>query len=247
MSFAILRKVAKRTLPEFALLPLKKIHYANVLKGSTGSEEPELAVLSGLISAGDYILDIGANFGRYTYHFSKLTGANGRVISMEPISSTFQILKANVSKFGLTNVLCINEAASDLTGFVSMDIPDSSKGKNFYEAHIVAVGTGSIPSIRIDDVCLCLDLPRLNFIKCDVEGHELNVLTGAVAAIAKFRPILLIEIGGDPDDPAANAGKAFTLLQSLGYRPYLPVNGQLLSRAEGERATNYFFLPEIFR
>ena len=247
MRLEMLRRVAKRTLPEVALLPLKKIHYAKVLRSSTGTEEPELAALAGLISADDYVLDIGANFGRYTYHFSKLAGPNGRVISMEPISSTFQILKANVSKFALTNVRCINRAASDSTGFVSMDIPDSGDGKNFYEAHIVAVGTGSIPSIRIDDVCLCLDLPRLNFIKCDVEGHELNVLTGAVAAIAKFRPILLIEIGGDPDDTAANAGKAFTLLQTLGYLPYLAVNGRLRPRAEGERATNYFFLPEAFR
>lgn len=245
MTLEMLRKVAKRTLPEVALLPLKKIHYANVLRSSTGSEEPELAALSGLIAAGDYVLDIGANFGRYTYHFSKLTGPNGRVISMEPISSTFQILKANVSKFSLRNVLCLNEAASDFTGFVSMDVPDSEYGKNFYEAHIVAVRTGTIPCSRLDDVCL--DLPRLNFIKCDVEGHELNVLNGATAVIGRFRPILLIEIGGDPDDPAANAGKAFALLQSLGYLPYLAVNGHVVPRAKGERATNYFFLPEGFR
>lgn len=242
MTLEILRKVAKRTLPEAALLPFKKIHYANVLRSSTGNEEPELAALSELVSAGDYILDIGANFGRYTYHFSRLAGPNGQVISMEPISSTFQVLKANVSKFALTNVLCINQAASDFTGFVSMDVPDSDNGKNFYEAHIVATGTGTIPCTRLDDTCL--DLPRLNFIKCDVEGHELNVLTGATAVIAKFMPLLLIEIGGDPDDPTANAGKAFTLLQSLGYVPYVPVNGRLQPRTEGERATNYFFLPE---
>src|SRR4051812_13205723 len=74
MTLEILRRVAKRTLPEAALLPLKKIHYAKVLRSSTGSEEPELVALFGLISPGDYILDIGANFGRYTYHFSRLSG-----------------------------------------------------------------------------------------------------------------------------------------------------------------------------
>jgi FkbM family methyltransferase len=243
MSLELLRKVAKRTLPEAALLPLKKLHYAKILRSSTGTEEPELAALSGLISPGDYILDIGANFGRYTYHLSKLAGPNGRVISMEPIPSTFKILKSNVARFALRNVVCVNQAASDVTGFAAMEVPDSSSGgKNFYEAHITSVGSGAIPCIRLDDSCL--KLQRLDFIKCDVEGHELNVLTGATAVITKFRPILLIEIGGDPDDPAANAGKAFKLLRSLGYLSYVPVAGQLLPRAEGECATNYFFLPD---
>jgi FkbM family methyltransferase len=241
MTLRILREVAMRTLPEAALLPLRKIHYAKVLKNSTGSEEPELAALSGFISPGDYILDIGANFGRYTYHFSRLTGSGGKVISMEPIPSTFQVLKSNVSKFALGNVLCINQAASDVSGFVSMDVPDSNGGKNFYEAHITAVGSGTIPCVRLDDAYM--DLPRLDFIKCDVEGHELNVLTGAAALIAKFRPLLLIEIGGDPDDPATSAGQAFKFLQHLGYVAYVPVGEQLRLRAEGERATNYFFLP----
>jgi FkbM family methyltransferase len=241
MTLDILRKVAKRTLPEAALLPLRKVHYANVLRTSTGHEEPELAALSSLLSAGDYILDIGANFGRYTYHFSKLAGPSGRVISMEPIPSTLQILKANVAKFGLGNVFCINQAASEVTGFVSMEIPDSnSGGKNFYEARITSIGNGTIPCIRLDDAYL--GLPRLDFIKCDVEGHELNVLNGATTLLAKFHPVLLIEIGGDPDDPPTNAGKAFALLRSLGYIPYVPVAGELRLRAEGERATNYFFL-----
>jgi FkbM family methyltransferase len=246
MTLEILRRVAKRTLPEAALLPLKKIHYAKVLRSSTGSEEPELVALFGLISPGDYILDIGANFGRYTYHFSRLSGPNGRVISMEPIPSTFQILKSNVAKLGLGNVVCINQAASDVTGFAHMEVPDSpSGGKNFYEAHISSVGGGTIPCVRLDDACL--NLPQLDFIKCDVEGHELNVLTGAAALIAKFHPLLLIEIGGDPDNPVTNAGQAFRLLQHLGYAPHVPVSGKLRPKAEGERATNYFFLPERVR
>lgn len=241
MSLGIFRRIAKRVLPEAALLPLKKIHYANVLRHSTGSEEPELAVLSGLIWRGDYILDIGANFGRYTYHFSKLAGPTGQVISIEPIGGTFEILKSNVAKFALENVVCVNQAVSDVNGFVTMQVPESgSGGKNFYEAHITAVGTGVTPCIRLDDAYS--DLPRLDFIKCDVEGHELNVLNGATGLIAKFRPLLLIEIGGDPDDAATNAGKAFALLQNLGYAPYIPDDGHLRLRGEGELATNYFFL-----
>ena len=244
MSLEIFRRIAKRALPEAALLPLKKIHYANVLRHSTGSEEPELAVLSGLIWRGDHILDIGANFGRYTYHFSKLAGPTGHVISMEPIPSTFEILKSNVTKLALENVACVNQAVSDFTGLVTMQVPDSGTGgKNFYEAHIAAVGSGTTQCIRLDDAYL--DLPRLDFIKCDVEGHELNVLNGAMGLIAKFRPLLLIEIGGDPDDPATNAGKAFVLLEGLGYVPYVPDDGRLRLRGEGELATNYFFLAYV--
>jgi FkbM family methyltransferase len=243
MSLDIFKNVAKRTLPETILLPFKKLHYAKVLRGSTGREEPELAALANLISAGDYALDIGANFGRYTYHLSRLVGPAGRVFSMEPISSTFQILTASVAKLALLNVLCTNQAASSMTGAATMEVPKyQSGGKNFYEAHIVSVGSGTIQCVRLDDAYL--HLPRLDFIKCDVEGHELDVLVGARKLIAQFRPIWLIEIGGDPEDPASTASKTFMLLQQLGYRAYVPVDGQLRHRRKHELATNYFFLPE---
>ena len=242
MNLNHLKRLAKRNLPEAALLPIKKIHYARVLRGSTGSEEPELAALSQLISPGDYVLDVGANFGRYTYHLSRLTCAGGKVFSMEPIPSTFKILKSNVSKLKLRNVLCVNQAASRITGFVNMDVPRyDTGGSNFYEARVVSVGRGTIPCIRLDDAYI--DLPHLDFIKCDVEGHELDVLIGAQKLLTKFRPSWLLEIGGDPDDSTANAGKIFAFLQRLGYAAYLPANGQLEARRDGERATNYFFLP----
>lgn len=246
MAFDIFRNVAKRTLPQAALLPLKKLHYAKVLRSSTGSEEPELAALPNLISAGDYVLDIGANFGRYTYHLAHLVGPTGKVFSMEPIPSTFQILTSNVAKLALRNVLCTNRAASSTTGTAMMEIPDyRTGGKNFYEAHIVSVGSGSIQCVRLDDAYL--HLPHLDFVKCDVEGHELDVLVGARKLIAQFHPTWLIEIGGDPDDPASTASKTFMLLQQLGYRAYVPVDGELRHRSEHELATNYFFLPESLK
>ena len=241
MSLSIIRNAAIRILPEAALLPLRKIHYARVLRGSTGSEEPELAVLSQLVSAGDYVLDIGANFGRYTYHLSRLTGATGKVFSMEPISSTFKILSSNVAKLSLRNVLCLNQAASSTTGFVKMEVPEyQTGGKNFYEAHIVSTGTRLVPCIKLDDAYL--DLPRLSFIKCDVEGHELDVLTGARKLIDRFHPKWLIEIGGDPDRSESKANRAFSLLRRFGYEAYVADHGQLRLRCKDERATNYFFL-----
>ena len=240
MNLNTFKRLALRTLPEAALLPLKKAHYASMLRKSSGDEEPELAVLSQVVSPDDYVLDIGANFGRYTYHLSHLVQSNGRVFSMEPIPSTFEVLKSNIRKLGLRNVSCLNQAASDSPGFVSMDVPEYEAGwKNFYEARVVSAG-GTIPCATLDDSFI--DLPRLDFIKCDVEGHELNVLRGAQRLIRKFRPKWLIEIGGDPDEPATNAAQAFQLLQDLGYSPYIAGNRALRPRIKGERATNYFFL-----
>jgi FkbM family methyltransferase len=243
MNLDNVKRLAVRTLPEPALLQLKKMHYARVLRRSTGTEEPELAVLSQLVFPGNYVLDIGANFGRYTYHISRLAGEGGKVFSMEPIPSTFKILRSNVSRLRLQNVVCVNQAASNTTDFVRMDVPEyNTGGKNFYEAHIVSVGGGAIPCIMLDDAYF--DLPQLDFIKCDVEGHEFNVLIGARKLIAQFRPTWLIEISGDPDEPATNASQTFRFLQHLGYRPYVAANGELRLRREHERTTNYFFLPE---
>lgn len=240
MNLTTFKRLAIRHLPEAALLPLKKVHYANMLRKSSGEEEPELAVLRQVVRPGDYVLDLGANFGRYTYHLSRLVGPSGRVFSMEPIPSTFEVLNSNVHKLGLGNVSCLNQAASDSAGFVRMEVPEYETGwKNFYEARIVSNG-GTIRCITLDE--RFIGLPRLDFIKCDVEGHEFQVLRAAKEVIQKFRPKWLIEIGGDPDEPTSDAAKTFEFFQDLGYRPYIATNHGLQTRIEGDRATNYFFL-----
>jgi hypothetical protein len=53
---------------------------------------------------------------------------------------------------------------------------------------------------------------------------------------------LLIEVMDDPDKPGTNASELFSLLGSLGYRPFVLDSGKLRDRCPGEQQSDYFFL-----
>src|SRR5205814_6244934 len=116
---------------------------------------------------------------------SELVGPSGRVYTVEPIPLTFDILRSNVRKLGLKNIELSNCAISDTNGRVTMQVPKyDSGGAYFYSAHIQqappdpALRCLAIPSRTID--ALLEKAPSsVQFIKCDVEGHELSCIRGA--------------------------------------------------------------------
>jgi hypothetical protein len=84
---------------------------------------------------------------------------------------------------------------------------------------------------------------RVSFIKCDVNGHEVRFLLGAMRTIRTCRPTILMELLQDPDEPASDANKVFSLLEHEGYVVYLFDGKMLRKRQRRERSQNYFFLP----
>jgi FkbM family methyltransferase len=155
------------------------------------SPEPEFQRLSTLLGPGDWVLDVGANIGHYSRRMAAIVGPAGRVFAIEPVPETFALLAINVSD--LSNVTCINAAASSEHQIVSMTVPDDRFGlQNQYRAHL---GAGSLPVF-----CMALDalqLPqKVRLAKIDVEGHELDCLRGMQSLLRRDRPDLIIE-GGD--------------------------------------------------
>jgi ubiquinone/menaquinone biosynthesis C-methylase UbiE len=89
-----LKKLAAR-LPLRWQQELKRRYFANqIRKHSFRAPEPEFEMLSPMVSAGDWVLDVGANIGQYTLRLSELVGESGRVISFEPVPETFELLAA---------------------------------------------------------------------------------------------------------------------------------------------------------
>jgi FkbM family methyltransferase len=174
--------------------------------------EPEEAEVRRLIAKGDTVLDIGANFGVFTKLFSELVGPQGSVISFEPIPQTFRTLAAGVKRYHLDNVRVFNKALSDIVGTVQMFVPQyaDAPGDNLYEASIVS-NSQSQNTLTIDSVSIdSLQLPRVDFMKIDVEGHELNVLQGGRRTLEQHHPTLMVEV--------SSPGTADFLCKEMGYR-----------------------------
>lgn len=230
------------TMPESALMPLKKAYYGRLFRKSDSLQDPDLLAMSQLVRPGDFVVDVGANIGVYTRRLSQLAGSPGKVVSIEPVPSTFSILQNNVRHLRLNNVRCLNLAVSDHAGFVRMEVPTGEAGwVNIYRAHISDTAGGNIRAVTLDEVLS--DAERVNFIKCDVEGHEQAVLNGARALIQRCHPAWLIEIDGDPDQKNSKAWQTFQLMFAFGYRPFIAdSSASLCPREPGMTAINYFFL-----
>lgn len=242
-----LKRLALRFLPERLLQNLKKIHYARALRRSPEEAEPDLRVVRHLVRPGARVVDLGANVGVYTKFLALLVGPFGKVFSIEPVPLTYELLVSNIDTIGLINVQTFNVAVSARNGVVCMEVPRyATGGENFYEARIVP-GPGApvrrvvhVPARTLDGLFGPQD--RIEFVKCDVEGHELSCLQGATALLRWSRPAWLIEVSGNPDQAGSPAADVFTLLARNGYDPFR-FDGQTLTRRRpGERSVNYFFL-----
>ncbi len=240
------KQLALQFLPSRLLHRLKKMHYARTLREAVDADEPDLAMVRYLVPHGGTVVDVGANFGLYTRFLAEMVGASGRVVSIEPVPATFDLLLSNLRSLGLDNVDPLNVAISSANGSAAMRVPRyKTGGENFYEARIVATQENSptIPvATRTLDSLFSRIQPAVSFIKCDVEGHELRCLRGAGELIQRVRPAWLLEISGNPDDPAHSAYELFHIMDSRGYTPYWFDGQALRRRHSGDRSVNYFFL-----
>lgn len=247
-----IKKIVLDTLPETVSSRIRKTYYLNVIRNYRIHNEPDLLCLKYLIKEGDTVVDIGANIGIYTMFLSGYVGSSGKVFSIEPVPQTFDILNFNIKKLGLDNVKTINCAISDTDCDVTMEVPSDETGiKNYFRARIAHKNTGhflrqvTVKAKSTDTLFSELELSKpISFIKCDVEGHELQCVQGTINIIKKRKPAWLIEISGDPDNLPSTAYKTFELLLKNGYKSYWFDGSKLKRRFLGNISINYFFLTE---
>jgi FkbM family methyltransferase len=188
----VLKRLAS-WLPERAHRSLRRGYVCwRFRQGRFASREYEYHILDQIVRPKDWVLDIGANVGTYTARFSQLVGPEGRVVAIEPVQQTFDILTALVQELPLRNVTLLNVACFDKSCALPLRIPPGDFGMdNLYESTLDAGAAG--PAV----LCLTVDalqLPeRIAVAKIDVEGAELQVLRGMTATLARDRPILIVE------------------------------------------------------
>src|ERR1700722_12634645 len=132
-------------------------------------DEPEFDQLPNWVHPGDWVLDIGANVGKYTFRFSELVGQQGRVFAFEPITETAEILAAMATRPRNRNISILNIAVSERGGEVSFRVPSGAAGlPNYFQARVSGEGDRKVPCFALDD----LPFPnRIVLVKIDVEEH----------------------------------------------------------------------------
>lgn len=134
------------------------------------------------ITQGTFV-DIGSNIGKYTIKVARQLGNNGRVISIEPESSNFEALRANVELNNLRNVTPLNVACWNKKEKLRLYLAPRSDWhsvKNPLSTNFVEVN-----GLKLDDILKDLKIADLDFIKIDAEGADGEVLEGAEETIAR--------------------------------------------------------------
>jgi len=157
-------------------------------------------LLSPLLKKDMYCLDVGSNIGYYVCLESNAIGNNGKVISIEPSPINFKYLKKNVELQNTSNIEIHNFACGNENNEIEFYVSDRSNWSRvatdkFIDAPPdVIVQTIKVPMKTIDSFIEEKSLPRLDFIRMDVEGFEVNILEGMHQTLEKFQPMLHMEI-----------------------------------------------------
>lgn len=169
--------------------------------------------LPGLVEPeqGDWIFDIGGCFGETSFWFSKRVGKTGKVFCFEPVLRNYRVLEENLKANKVENIIPVGMAVGDFTGEVRI----------YGEGGIAAVSEiGSIaPGTTIDEYVSGYAVERVDMIKMDIEGYELNALKGAVETLKRFKPKLAICVYHGGEDLARIP--LFIEDLGLGYGMYL--------------------------
>lgn len=148
------------------------------------------------VAPGDVVLDCGVYTGNTSLYFSQKVGAEGQVHGFEPIGEIFAQYKKNMR--GLTNVTPVNAAITDKKGVLNMAMADA--GSSLQENVVAGYPSAKVYGLSIDAYVEEKALPRVDFIKMDIEGAEEAALRGAAATIKRFRPKMAISAYHKPLD-----------------------------------------------
>lgn len=235
-------------LPPGLRLHLRRRYYLRIVKGYRESDWEWSPFIKPLVPPGSLVFDIGANVGYLSSLFARWVGQEGQVISVEPIPDTFDALFKSMKKLFPKTVTCFQTCVSDCPGQATMTVPQYAEGgANYYGSSIVGSSHQpgpnqfTVPATTLD---LLTEQHNPDFIKIDVEGHELAVIRGGAGFLSKCHPPLLIEVAGDPDKENSEAEELFALLASWGYQPHLVENGKLRPRQRSDYSVDYLFIFE---
>jgi FkbM family methyltransferase len=211
--------------------------YRRYIRPHMLQDEPEMYILKDM--KFDQCVDVGAHVGTYSILLSRNCNL---VYAFEPAPHVFNILQ----NLNVRNVVAYNVALGSENGEAEMSFP-SADGKIDHALATLrplspgdwrSIETHTVKVARYDDFTAKIgcDYKRIDFVKIDVEGFEMQTLLGMDRFLNAKKPDLMIEIERRHNPSYA---KVFDYLRLLQYDPFVSVDGIGLQRLDAAE------LPEL--
>ena len=204
--------------------PISSMYYfLGDITGQDEDERPLVRLLSRAVREGDVFFDIGANFGFYSFFVGPICGLSGSVHAFEanPLLIQHLVRSAELNKANANIV--INEVAVGKESNKTLQLydPDRIGCSSLFPLEWLNTGNSvTVPLTTIDDYCRKQGVSRIDVIKIDIEGAELDAFQGMTETLESCAPwlivceiILSLESHGGSDDSL----KILELLSSIGY------------------------------
>lgn len=204
------------------------------------AEQNTFQIIKRLLPIGGTFVDVGANIGIYTCVIANHVGSTGSIIAFEPMTENLAPLYQNIALNQLKNIEVQELALSNCPRSFNLYVPDSHQQGSSGCTQVwnpgdwVSVGTTSATTLDI-----VFQKERLDFIKIDTQGHELEILEGAKSTIEQYQPFILCEVSED------NREKVFDLAKDWGYSIFRETkDGFLSSSLQSSGWIDVFLIPQ---
>lgn len=160
-----------------------------------GSHEKTLMrVLEKVLKPGGVCIDAGANIGDITLLAAELVGPSGRVFAFEIASTTLPRLRKNIELNRASNVEVVVAAVCEVNEPVEFHLGSGtdSGSSSLTKPHDYCGQSITVPGTRLDDFVAGRNLGRINLIKMDIEGAELNALRGCERLLTAAEPPVIV-------------------------------------------------------
>lgn len=196
----------------------------------------ESEVFLSYLQEGMTVMDIGANVGVYALRFARKVGPNGKVYAFEPVPEIFTRLQENITLNNTSNIIPVPIALSDRSGKAKMSV---AEGLSSLFHHL----TNQFVEVRLmtlDEFISEHQIDRVDAIKLDVEGAELQVIRGADQTIRHFKPVMMVEINATTlKSSGTTPEELFQTIVNYGYKGHVIRNGKLIPTTKVIRPMGY--------
>lgn len=173
-----------------------------------GSYEHEKQTLfAKTIQEGFVVYDIGAHVGFYTLLASEIIGLNGKVAAFEPLPRNIHYLKEHLRLNRCENVTVLEAAVAERSGITFFE-----ESTNNYMGSLSSKGRLEIKVVSLDNLVSKGEIPPPDYMKIDVEGSEMLVLSGAKSLLAQYHPTIFLATHGNKVHQ-----QCCKFLKSIGY------------------------------